>query len=140
MTPHDAALRRARWPETDGEPVCPRCDCAEAYDIPTRRKFKCKACHHQFSVTSGTIFASRKLNDEKLLQPIKSLETWPITIESLGQLLGVQRKVAFVLRAKILEALQDCRDGVRSKSFASIVMGVQRRSHHAGYWQRSKKR
>jgi transposase-like protein len=27
----------------------------------TRKLFKCKACNHQFSVTSGTIFASRKL-------------------------------------------------------------------------------
>ena len=45
----------SRWP--DGEPICPRCGCAEAYHISTRRKFKCVACHHQFSVTSGTIFA-----------------------------------------------------------------------------------
>ena len=49
-----------RWPETDGEAVCPRCGFDETYNITTRRKFKCKACHHQFSVTSGTIFASRK--------------------------------------------------------------------------------
>jgi len=41
-----------RWPETDGEAVCPCCGFDEAYKITTRRKFKCKACHHQFSVTS----------------------------------------------------------------------------------------
>ena len=33
-----------RWSETDGEPVCPRCGCCDAYRITTRRKFKCKAC------------------------------------------------------------------------------------------------
>ena len=27
-----ATFRRMRWPATDGEPVCPRCGCAEAYD------------------------------------------------------------------------------------------------------------
>ena len=47
-----------RWPETEGEAVCPRCGCFEVYSITTRRRFKCVACHHQFSVTSGTIFAS----------------------------------------------------------------------------------
>lgn len=25
-----------RWPETDGEAVCPRCSCVETYDIATR--------------------------------------------------------------------------------------------------------
>ena len=54
-------FRQMRWPETDGEAFCPRCGCTETYDIKTRRKFKCMACHHQFSVTSGTMFASRKL-------------------------------------------------------------------------------
>jgi hypothetical protein len=59
-----------RWPETDGEAVCPRCGCVESYDIATRRKFKCVACHHQFSVTSGTIFASRKMTFVDLLAAI----------------------------------------------------------------------
>ena len=49
-----------RWPDTDGEPVCPKCGCCDAYHIKTRRKFKCVACYHQYSVTSGTIFASLK--------------------------------------------------------------------------------
>ncbi len=34
-----------RW--TDGEPVCPKCGSVEAYEITTRRKFKCKGCTHQ---------------------------------------------------------------------------------------------
>lgn len=54
---------KMRWTETDGAPVCLKCGSLGAYAITTRRKFKCrdKACFHQFSVTSGTIFASRKL-------------------------------------------------------------------------------
>ena len=31
------------------------------YKYETRKLWKCKACSHQFSVTSGTIFASRKM-------------------------------------------------------------------------------
>ena len=52
-------FRGLRWPETEGEAVCPKCGCVETYDISSRRRFKCVACYHQFSVTSGTIFASR---------------------------------------------------------------------------------
>ena len=36
-------------------------------EITTRRKFKCAACGAQFSVTSGTIFASRKMAFTDLL-------------------------------------------------------------------------
>ena len=41
----DAAYKvfcEMRWPETDGEAVCPCCGFDEAYKITTRRKFKCK--------------------------------------------------------------------------------------------------
>ncbi|GHB05033.1 hypothetical protein GCM10009069_29470 [Algimonas arctica] len=59
-----------RWPETDGEAVCPRCGCVESYKITTRRKFKCKGCHHQYSVASGTILHSRKLDFTDLLAAV----------------------------------------------------------------------
>ena len=42
-------FRRLRWPQTDGAPVCPVCGCLDIYDLTTRRRFKCAACHHQFS-------------------------------------------------------------------------------------------
>ena len=50
-----------RWSATEGAPVCPICGCVAVYTYTTRKLFKCKGCNHQFSVTSGTIFASRKL-------------------------------------------------------------------------------
>jgi len=31
------------WNETGGAPVCSCCDSLDAYSIPTRRKFQCKA-------------------------------------------------------------------------------------------------
>ena len=55
------AFRLIRWSDTQGEPVCPRCGCLDAYTYKTRKVFRCKGCSHQFTVTSGTIFASRKL-------------------------------------------------------------------------------
>ena len=50
-----------RWADNGGEAFCPRCRCTAVYTYTARRIWKCQACQHQFSVTSGTIFASRKL-------------------------------------------------------------------------------
>ena len=97
-----------RWPETDGEPICPRCGCTESYHISTRRKFKCIGCHHQFSVTSGTIFASRKLSFTDLLAAVVIFVNGAKGISALqaSRDLDVQYKTAFVLFHKLREAMQ----------------------------------
>jgi transposase-like protein len=98
-----------RWPETDGEAVCPRCDHEKTYNITTRRKFKCKNCAHQFSVTSGTIFASRKLDFTDLLAAICLFVNGAkgTSALKLSRDLDVQYKTAFVLSHKLREALSD---------------------------------
>src|SRR5687768_4892957 len=63
-------FKSLRFAENEGEPVCPKCGCVEIYAISSRRRFKCAACYAQFSVTSGTIFASRKLSFTDLLAAI----------------------------------------------------------------------
>ena len=107
----DAAYRtfcELRWPETDGEAICPKCGCTESYNISTRRKFKCVACHHQFSVTSGTIFASRKLSFTDLLAAIVIFVNGAKGVSALqvSRDLDVQYKTAFVLSHKLREAMQ----------------------------------
>ncbi len=69
--------------------------------------FKCKACDHQFSVTSGTIFANRKLpvRDYLLAIAIFVNEVKGKSALALSRDLGVQYKTAFVLAHKIREAL-----------------------------------
>ncbi len=103
-----------RWPENDGDAVCPRCGCCEAYSIKTRRKFKCKACHHQFSVTSGTIFASRKMEFVDLLAAICIVANAAkgVSMVQLSRDLGCQYKTAFVLAHKIREAIANETDDV----------------------------
>ncbi|PEQ14484.1 IS1595 family transposase [Novosphingobium sp. PC22D] len=106
----DAAYRtfcELRWPENDGEAICPRCGCVETYNITTRRKFKCVACHHQFSVTSGTIFASRKLSFTDLLAAIVIFVNGAKGVSALqvSRDLDVQYKTAFVLSHKLREAM-----------------------------------
>ncbi len=103
-----------RWDDTNGEPVCPRCGCLDAYDIATRRKFKCKACWHQYSVTSGTIFASRKMAFTDLLAAICIFVNGAkgVAALQLSRDLDCQYKTAFVLSHKLREAIASERNGV----------------------------
>lgn len=98
---------KLRWPDTDGEAVCPDCGCYEVYNITTRRRFKCVACHKQFSVTSGTIFASRKLSYTDLLAAIVIFVNGAKGVSALqvSRDLDVQYKTAFVLSHKLREAM-----------------------------------
>jgi transposase-like protein len=101
------AFRLIRWSDTRGEPVCPRCQCAAVYALTTRKLWKCKACAHQFSVTSGTIFASRKLPIRDYLMAI-AIFVNGVKGHSALQLsrdLSVQYKTAFVLSHKLREAV-----------------------------------
>ncbi|WP_127595702.1 IS1595 family transposase [Nitratireductor alexandrii] len=101
------AFKRLRWQETKGEPVCPKCGCLDHYAITTRRKFKCAACHAQYSVTSGTMFASRKLSFTDLLAAICLFVNGSkgMSAVQFSRDLDVQYKTAFVLAHKLREAL-----------------------------------
>ncbi len=101
------AFRRIRWAENKGEPVCPGCRCSAVYAYRTRRLWKCKACSHQFSVTSGTIFASRKLPIRDYLMAIAIFVNGAKGHSALhlSRDLDCQYKTAFVLAHKIREAM-----------------------------------
>jgi transposase-like protein len=100
-----------RWPETEGAPICPRCGALKAYRYETRKLWTCKACAHQFSVTSGTIFASRKMSLRAYLA---------IIIELLS---GKGRSALEISK----------RFGISYKSVFNLVTNV-RSALHAGFW------
>ena len=60
-----------RWADNAGEPYYPRCGCLEPYSV-RRRRFRCSepGCRPEFSVTSGTVFANRKLSFKKIIMAI----------------------------------------------------------------------
>ncbi|MEQ1648436.1 MAG: IS1595 family transposase [Hyphomicrobiaceae bacterium] len=102
-----ATFCHLRWPENDGKPVCPKCGCLDAFNIKTRRKFKCKGCHHQFSPTSGTIFASRKMDYVDLLAAICTVVNGAkgVSALQLARDIDCQHKTAFVMCHKLREAM-----------------------------------
>ncbi|WP_370881891.1 IS1595 family transposase [Labrys wisconsinensis] len=103
---HDA-FRLIRWSETQGAPVCPKCDCSAVYTYQTRKLYKCKACAHQFSVTSGAIFASRKLPIRDYLLAIAIFVNGAKghSALQLSRDLDCQYKSAYVMAHKIREAI-----------------------------------
>jgi transposase-like protein len=108
----EAAFRNVRWAETNGEAVCVHCGGTDAYDCRRRNgasRFRCRACKRDFSVTSGTLFASHKLPLRMYLAAIAIFcnEVKGKSALALTRDLGVSYKCAFVLAHKLREAMAE---------------------------------
>jgi transposase-like protein len=100
-------FQKIRWAANDGQPVCPRCGCVTVYAYTTRRIFKCGGCRAQFSITTDTIFASRKLSLRDILAAIAIFTNGAkgYSALQLSRDLDCQYKTAFVLAHKLREAM-----------------------------------
>src|SRR4051812_39329885 len=100
---------RLRWADNSGEPYCPKCGCTTVYG--SRRKgclrWQCKACHKDFSLTSGTLFASRKMPLRAYLMAIAIFvnEVKGKSMLAMSRDLGTSYKTSFVLAHKLREAM-----------------------------------
>ena len=106
----EAVFAAIRWAETEGRPVCPRCGCPTCYDCrrpDAAPRWRCKACRADFSLTSGTLFAFRKLPIRTYLAAIVIFlnEVKGKSALALSRDLDVQYKTAFVLAHKVREAM-----------------------------------
>jgi transposase-like protein len=102
-----ATFKAIRWADNDGKPYCAKCGGVEVYEFKARRIFKCKACQSQFSISSGTIFANRKLDLQSILGAIAIFVNGAKghSALQLSRDLDVQYKTAFVLSHKIREVM-----------------------------------
>ncbi len=108
----EALFRNVRWPETDGAPVCPHCGGLHAYENPRPKgamRYRCKACAKDFTVTSGTLFASHKLPLRTYLAAIAIFcnEVKGKSALALSRDLGMSYKACFVLLHKLREAMAE---------------------------------
>jgi len=106
----EATFRRLRWPETDGQPVCPRCNCDACYSCHRpngNARWRCKACRHDFSITSGTLFAFHKLSLRTYLHGVLIFcnEVKGKSMLAFSRELDIQYKSAFALTHKLREAM-----------------------------------
>ncbi len=106
----EATFRKVRWPETNGEPVCPHCGGVDAYDCRRPNgapRFRCRACRKDFSITSDTLFAWHKLTLRAYLAAIAIFcnEVKGKSALALSRDLCISYKASFVLAHKLRESL-----------------------------------
>jgi hypothetical protein len=108
LYPTEEACRQAifehRWP--DGF-ACPRCGHQRAWYLRGRGLSECACCHHQDSLTAGTILARTRPDLRKWLLAIwllASSKKAPSAAE-LSRQLGVTAKTAWLLRRKITHVM-----------------------------------
>ena len=106
----EAVFRKIRWASNDGNPFCPKCGCTIVYDCRRANgtaRWRCKACRHSFSITSGTLFHSRKMPLRAYLFAIAIFcnEVKGKSMLALSRDLGTHYMTAFVLAHKIREAM-----------------------------------
>lgn len=122
-----------RWGGLDKQ-ICPRCGVIDAhYARPKRSQWRCKGCGHDFSVTSGTAFAYRKLSFLKILAAIFEFSTTAngISANELSAKLQCQFHTAWLLTMKLREAIikQNAYEQVRGHAqMDGAYMGGKRRS------------
>src|SRR5438128_3442425 len=108
----ETALKAIRWDDTSGAPVCPSCGSLEAYEARRPNgalRFRCKGCKKDFTITSGTLFASHKLPLRGYLAAIAVFcnEVKGKSALALSRDLGLSYKSAFVLLHKLREAMAE---------------------------------
>ncbi|NQD37788.1 IS1595 family transposase [Permianibacter sp. IMCC34836] len=114
MSEDDAWWRfvESRWGGRDQQ-GCPGCGVFDRhYAIRTRKQWRCKHCTRTFSVTSGTVFADRKLSFKDILRAdfLFAASAKGISHVALATQMGVAYKTAMVLAHKLREALYHSRD------------------------------
>jgi transposase-like protein len=100
------ALEKCRW--RDGF-ECPMCACKGYYVVwhGKAKTFQCRACRHQTTLTSGTIFHSSKLPLTKWFQAMYFLTQAKNNVSALElmRLVGVCYRTAWRLKHKLLETM-----------------------------------
>lgn len=106
----EEAFRKVRWADTQGAAVCPHCGGLDAYEARRANgslRFRCKACGKDFTLTSGTLFASHKMPLRSYLFAVAIFcnEVKGKSMLALSRDLGTSYKTAFVLAHKLREAM-----------------------------------
>lgn len=106
-----AAFKQVRFADNGGEAFCPKCGCTACYAFASRARFGCKSCSHRFTVTSGTIFASRKLALREYLLAIAIFTNGANGVSALrlSRDLNCSYKAAFVLLHKLRKVIEGLR-------------------------------
>jgi len=112
-------LYNMKWPEGF---LCPKCQHDKAYEIKTRKLplYECTNCHHQTTVTSGTVFEKTRTKLLKWFWAIFLIahDKRGVSATYLASELGIAYQTAWTIQHKVRKAMGD-RDS--SYTLAGIV-------------------
>lgn len=97
-----------RFRANGGKAECPHCGCGSCYEYRTRQIFKCGNCAKQFSATTKTEFARRKLSFRQILELIVefALPAKGKSAIEVSKCLGVSYRTAFYRLHGLRRAMQ----------------------------------
>ena len=106
------ALFQLRWPNGF---VCPDCGNKTYCELSRRHLYQCHRCHHQASVTAGTIFAHTKLPLTHWFLAIYRLtqDKKGISAMELSRELGVKYDTAWNMKQKLMQTMAERDAGKR---------------------------
>ena len=100
------ALFQWRWP--DGF-ICPKCGGNKGCQLSTRKLQQCNTCHHQTSLTAGTIFESTKLPLTQWFLGLYFItqDKKGISALELMRRLGISYKAAWRMKQKLMQVMME---------------------------------
>jgi len=115
-------VRAIRWSDTHASRFVPAAVVSTATPTRPRKVFRCKGCSHQFTVTSATIFAGRKLGIRDYLLAIAIFVNGAKghSALQLSRDLSCNYKTAYVLAMKLREAVAAGVDGENASGSVEI--------------------
>ena len=98
-------LAKMRWPNGV---ECPRCGSKAVTRLSTRRKWQCKKCRYQFSVTAGTIFHKSHIDLPRWMMAVWLMCHSPkgVSSKQIERELGVTYKTAWYMTQRIRTAMK----------------------------------
>ncbi len=101
-----SALFSWKWPQGFH---CPECSSTSYCTLKCRKVYQCNHCHHQTSLTSGTIFANTKLPLTRWFLAMHLVTQAKTGISSLAlkREIGVSYNTAWSMKQKIMQVMKE---------------------------------
>jgi len=98
------ALFNLKWPEGF---ICSECGSASYYELKNRQVYQCNPCHHQTTLTSGSIFHSSKVSLCKWFLSLYLIiqSTYDITSLELSREIEVSQNTSRSMKYKLMKVI-----------------------------------
>ena len=100
------ALFKWKWPQGF---ICPECGSSSYCELKSRKIYQCNQCHHQTTLTSGTIFENTKVALNRWFLAVHLITQSKTGLSALGLMrqIGFSYNTAWRMKQKIMQVMKD---------------------------------